>query len=789
MHLLPTRFLRFRPLLVRCHGVAGALVAMLGAAAQGEAKPDFERDVRPILARHCFDCHGPEKQKGKLRLDTLSRDLVADRRAAESWHEVQSVLQLGEMPPDDEPELPAEDRRTLLVWVKGSLEEAARLRKGNDGRVVLRRLNRIEYRNTMRDLLGIDVSYTTDFPPDAISEDGMTNNGSALQMTPIQLEYYLAAARKALDRVIVADSEPCVFTHRFDQSTEKKWVKGIKGANLVGGKQEFVVRMKKDYPDDGAFRLRLRVRGVVGNEDAPIPHLRLMVGYRPDTLQMRRVLAECDLPGGEWRELEFVGHLANFPLPVRGQGKFPGLVVSVAADPGQVEVDWLEFHGPLFETWPPATHKRVLFESDLRDHDELAYVREVVERFLPRAWRRPVTRDEVERLVDFFETRRAQSPSFEEAVRETLVLALVSPSFLFLLEPDSREARPLDAYELAARLSYFLWSSMPDEQLTAVAASGALLDDDPLRGQVQRMIADPRAEELVGQFTSQWLDLEAAERIVIDEKFYRGFNPELVGDMKRETLAFFGEVLRNNLSARNFLDSNFAMLNDRLARHYGIEGVRSREFQRVPLTGEAGDRRGGLLTQAAILTGASTGRDSNVIKRAVFVRDRILGDPPDPPPPNVPELETADANFARLPIREQLALHLKDSACADCHRGIDGWGHALEEYDALGQWRREVLRMPRGRKKITLPVDARAKLPDGREVTGAAELKHYLLSHREEQFARALVERIATYGLGRTLGLEDDAALTSLTKEFLASDLRLRDHLESFVLSAMFRRK
>ncbi|MDB4526648.1 DUF1592 domain-containing protein [bacterium] len=765
------------------------MVVMFGAAIMAKAKPEFEQKVRPILVRHCFDCHGAEKQKGKLRLDTLSRDLLGDRRAAETWHDVRSALQLGEMPPDDEPELSAEDRRILLDWLKGLIEQANRARNGDGGRVVVRRLNRVEYQNTMRDLLGIDVSHTTDFPPDAVSEDGMTNNGSALQMTPIQLEYYLAAARKALDRVIVSGSEPRVFIHRFDQSTEKKWVNGIKGSNLVGGKEEFVVRMKKDYPDDGVFRVRLRVRGVVGKEDAPIPHMRLMVGYRPDTLQMRRVLSGRDLPDGEWREFEFFGHLANFPMPVRGQGKFPGLVVSVAADPGQVEVEWLEFHGPLFESWPPTTHKRILFESDLRDRDEMAYVREVVQRFLPRAWRRPVTQDEIGRLVGFFKTRRAESPSFEEAIRETLVLALVSPSFLFLLEPDSREVRPLDAYELAARLSYFLWSSMPDDDLTAVAANGALLDDETLRAQVRRMLVDPRASEFVVQFTNQWLDLEAAERVVIDKKFYREFDPEMVGDMKRETQEFFGEILRHNLSARNFLDSDFTMLNDRLARHYGIEGVRSREFQRVALRGEIGDRRGGLLTQAAILTGASSGQDSNVIKRAVFVRDRLLGDPPDPPPPNVPELETAKPDFARLPIRDQLAVHLKDELCADCHRGIDGWGHALEEYDAIGQWRSEVVRIPGGRKKISLPVDAQAKLPDGREVSGAAELKRYLLSHREEQFARALVERIATYGLGRTLGLEDEEILTSLTGEFIASELRLRDLVESFASSAMFRSK
>ncbi|MDC0316154.1 DUF1587 domain-containing protein, partial [Verrucomicrobia bacterium] len=251
---------------------------------QAEELPNFERDVKPILAKLCYSCHGAEKQKGKLRLDTLSTNLLEDAKSAKRWHEVRGVINLGEMPPENETKLTADERRVILGWLNPTIELAGKLRQSKGGRVVLRRLNHKEYQNTLSDLLGVNLDYTRDFPPDGMSPDGMLNNGSSLQMSDIQLEFYMASARAALDRIIVTKDEPEVFRHRFTKSTDGGFPDGVQGANDLGRHRQFIVRMKNDYPEQGAFRIRTAVRVELPKEKGPVPRLRVRVGYRPDTL-------------------------------------------------------------------------------------------------------------------------------------------------------------------------------------------------------------------------------------------------------------------------------------------------------------------------------------------------------------------------------------------------------------------------------------------------------------------------------------------------------------------------
>ena len=771
---------------------------------------DMPKDVRAVLATHCFECHGPEQQKGKLRFDTLSADLVNDRAAAEVWRDVRAVINLGEMPPEEAKQLSSAERSVLLNWLNEAIEHAVKVRQSKGGRVVVRRLNKAEYQNTMRDLFDLDIEYGRDLPPDGISVDNMRNNGSTLRMSAIQMEYYLAAARDALDQVIVSTPAPKVFKHRFTK-THGKWAK-IKPENRLGRGRIFIGLMKNDYPEFGEFSVRVKARAELPEKRGPIPRMRVSVGYRPDTLADVETLAEIDISEEGTQDYEFRGRVENFPLPVRGQGKFPGLCVVVVnahdefgklhqlevkdakgrkrkefvddPDYPYLVIEEVEFAGPLYEAWPPHYHRQIIFDSPLRESDEKQYVQQVMGRFLPRAWRRTVTDAEVNRFVRFFSEFRQDAADFEEAIRETLAMALISPQFLYLLEPSGDSKRPLTNHELASRLSYFLWSTMPDAELLEMAATGQLTEPRVLRRQVDRMIDDARADQFIEHFTSQWLDIDAMDRLEIDQKFYPDFRQELKEDMRQETLKLFGEVLRQGLSARNFLKSSFVMINDDLARHYGIEGVIGGGFRRVKLTGEHQERRGGILSQASILLGRSTGQDANLIKRAVFIRDNLLHDPPPPPPPNVPELKTGDPNFAKLPIREQLAQHSEDPACADCHRGIDPWGHAMQEYDAVGRWRESIRTQGR-----SLPVDARGKLPDGQEVNGIAELKDYLLEHRENQFARALVAKLMTYSLGRTLEFSDENTIESLTREFVQDELRLRNLITAIVTSKAFRTK
>ena len=311
-------------------GLFTLLILLQLAAPLLASKANYITEIQPILQKRCYACHGPEKQKGKLRLDTISTDLINDRKAARHWQDVRSAINLGEMPPEEEAALSADERRTVLSWLNSEIKSAADSRKSKDGRVVVRRLNRTEYQNTMRDLLGLDISFVSDLPPDGASVDGMLNNGSALQMTGIQFEYYLKAARAALDHVITTTPAPKVFEYTFEKSTENKWLRKTKPSNRLGKEQEFIARIKNDYPETGEFRIRIRAKGEF-NEDtpSPLPRMRVMVGYRPDTEVYRKTLAEIDITEKGWHDYEFSGRMENFPLPVKGQGKYPGLVISV----------------------------------------------------------------------------------------------------------------------------------------------------------------------------------------------------------------------------------------------------------------------------------------------------------------------------------------------------------------------------------------------------------------------------------------------------------------------------
>ena len=361
----------------------------------------------------------------------------------------------------------------------------------------------------------------------------------------------------------------------------------------------------------------------------------------------------------------------------------------------------------------PASHRNLLFDSPLRESDESAYVSEVVQRFMLRAFRRPSTAAEVKRMVEFYESIRPEFPSFEEAIRETLAMVLISPDFLYLVEPAGEANRSINAWELASRLSYFLWATTPDDELLRLAESEELQKPAVLSAQVERMLKDTRSETFFKQFSNQWLNLNVIEQVAVDRDYYPKFDDSLKLDMRAETQQFFGELVKNNRNALNFLNSDFTMLNESLARHYGIADVYGREFRRVAVTED--QHRGGLLSQAGILLANSTGADSHAVRRAVWIRDRLLNDPPAPPPPDVPSLKEADKKFQKLSIREQLEIHRQTEACGSCHKNIDPWGIALENYDALGLWRDEV-RRKQGKKFETLPVVARDVLPDGTEL-------------------------------------------------------------------------
>jgi len=787
---------------VLCSGGFAAL-----EAADHAKLPDFQEDVLPILRSRCVRCHGPQKQESRIRLDNLSTDLINDRAAAANWHEVLHVLNAGEMPPEDEPALSAVERNTLTRWVSAAIKRAVDAQRSTGGRVVLRRLNRVEYRNTMTDLLGLKMNYTRDLPPDAVSADGFTNDGQSLQMSAIQLEYYLETARRALDRVIVGGPAPRVYDYEFKESNVRNWLGKPEFSNRLGRQQQFLAKMAKDYPEEGEFLVRVKLTAEL-KPNTGYPLLEVSVGYRPDTKILFREFDLVEISSPEQQTFEFRGRLEDFPLPVRGQGKFPGLVVRVrnAYDDGsqlpkgkkdkkrgtihpdephlpKLLIQAVEFHGPVYDQWPPALHRRILFDSPLRKTDETAYVAQVLERFMTRAYRRPVEGHEVDKLIDFYKSIRNEFPTFVEAVRETLAMVLIRPEFLYHIEPAGDRKRPIDNWELASRLSYFLWSTMPDQRLMDLAAKGKLHDPKVLAAEVGRMLDDPRSMRFIEQFTEQWLQLNVVESVAVSRDYYPKFDDRLKQDMRGETQQFFAELVRHNLNALNLLSSDFTMLNEPLAKHYGIDGVYGRKFRRVSLKPE--QHRGGLLGQASVLLSNSTGSDSHAVRRAVWIRDRLLNDPPASPPPDVPSLEEADPKFHKLSIREQLEIHRGTEACASCHRGIDPWGIALENFDAVGLWRNEIRRKV-GKRFETLPVAAKDVLPGGLVLNGVDSLKEHLVTERKSDFARSLVTRLLTYAVGRRLELSDQEAVEDLTKELANDGYRLRGLIQRVATSKPF---
>jgi mono/diheme cytochrome c family protein len=901
---------------------------------------EYATEIQPILATHCFGCHGQDEQNAMLRLDTLDSNFRG--ASAETWHDVLNQLNLGEMPPDDQPVLSSAARQKLTGWIRSNLDRVAIERKGTRNQTVLRRLTRYEYDNTMRDLLGLDLDFARDLPPEPSSSDGFKNNGASLGISSLQVEYYLEAARYALDKAIVEGPAPKVYRHRFEKTSSGKTPNDpLIGSRMVP-KGRFLAKVL-EYPREGEFVIRARVSASVP-EGMGFPRMRVALGLKSDTESPARVVGEADVsnPESEPALYEFRGRIEEFPLPGHNP-KFPGITITVTnvyedglpspksrkykaipltaqqkkdvsqavADhspklplsteeirgkkewtqtvaaitklqrqleeirrippdhPNQTDLAYrlydidqamvneprrlqtlakmlgedgdefweryrtinaahfaerdqildrfhgipkinrqtkqfvedepeqpqrstlvlesLDFEGPLYATWPPAHHTRLLPPSDAPERER---AEQAISSLMTRAYRRPISSEDVLPVLSIYDEIRPTSPSFEEAMRETLAMVLISPEFLYLVVPNDDTSRPLTEHELASRLSYFLWSTMPDEPLRALADAGQLKDKELLEKQVRRMIDDPRSKAFVEHFTHQWLDLSGLDRVAINPNDYPDFDERLKPMMKQETHAFFAEILRNDRTALNLIDSEFLMLNEPLAKHYGIANSdgspKGGEFEWVQLQPE--DPRGGLLTQASFLMINSTGEDSHPIRRAVWVLDRLLGDPPAPPPPDVPELNSEQPDFASLSLKQQLELHRTKSACRDCHRGIDPWGIPFEGFDAVGL-KRSFINRRIDRKTTQVPIDDEAVLPRGTKIDGVEDFKRYLLENETDRFSRSLVTKLMAYSLGRSLVLEDRLTIESLVKTFQAQDYRLSDLIVAIVQSEAFQTK
>jgi mono/diheme cytochrome c family protein len=607
---------------------------------EAKAEISFSKQVAPLLTKYCTTCHGGSKPKAGMALDKL----LTDPKPLENrdlWDRVFQYVRGREMPPEGRPKPSQEERDVITGWIDAEFAKQDCLKNKDPGRVTLRRLNRAEYNNTIRDLVGVNFRPADDFPLDDVGY-GFDNIGDVLAMPPILFDKYMNAAEKIAEAAFK------------DPACKKR---------ILGGK---------------------------------------MVG---DSLrESQRQLAE---------------------------------------------------------------------RVDHKPGDNAEKVREALAHFATRAYRRPATKDEVARLMRFVQTAERAGDGAERGLQLAVQAVLVSPHFLFKVEidpdPKNPAPHPITEFELATRLSYFLWSTMPDQELFDIARQGQLRKN--LDAQVRRMLKDPKAVALVDNFAGQWLQIRSVETATPDAGTFPTFDDALRRAMLKETDFFFLAIMQEDRSILDFLDADFTFVNERLAKHYGLSGVKGDEFRRVSLKGTG---RGGILTHASILTVTSNPTRTSPVKRGKYILENILGTPPPPPPPDVPELSEQKELTGSL--RQKMEQHRRDPNCATCHQRMDPLGFGFENFDGIGAWRT---------RDGEFTIDPAGELPDGRKFNGPAELRAILKS-RDEEFRRCLIDRLLTYGLGRGLEAYDKCAVDDIAKKVAQNDNRFSSLVIEIVKSDPF---
>jgi hypothetical protein len=796
-----------------------------------QSAKQFSGSVKPLLAKYCFTCHGPKKQESEFRIDELDPNLVEGQHGGK-WREVLDALNRGDMPPEEALQPSATEREQIIDWMSSELNRAAELRRSTGGHVVMRRLTRYEYNNTMRDLLGIEMDYASELPPDSRGIDGYKNNGQFLGMSELQLEEYYKAAKRGLAAAIVQGEQPKRIHQKITEGA-----KGVRndsfflapfdkeiGGTVIGAgtkdqkskkggakKNTMILLCLDKLPLTGNFRVRIAASSTPGDSSSSPPRMMVTIGHKTGALvEPKKTLAQVDVDAelGAPLVYEFVGRLEEFPLHIgKTIKKFPGLRIQITDmhasvkrpagkekdEPqpqlGQPElvVYSIEFETPVDQAWPPNTHAQIL-PSREEGISEQVYLESVLHNFITRAYRRPAQKEEVDWAIRYYNKLRPETETFEDAVQEVLTLVLMSPKFLYLPEFQTKKASekkiPLDEYELASRLSYFLWGTMPDQQLQDLSQQGKLSHNSTLAKQTERMMTDEKSWQFVESFAGQWLDLDGVDAVAVNPEYFPKFDNSLKEDMKQESLHFFAEVLHKKMSCLNFIDSDFTMLNDRLAEFYGMDKPKSGHFQKVTLPPNS--VRGGVLTQASFLLGNSTGAEGHPIYRAKWFLDRVMGEPPGDPPADVPELDEESPNLKDLSLTQKLELHRKLASCKRCHKNLDPWGIPFEGFNGIGQFTNVNLK--KGEKKERAVEDT-STLPDGTEVKGSKELVAYLLKNQKDKFAQAFCKHVLTFALSRSLEWTDQPLVDQLAADFQANGYKMDRLISKIVQSDAFKTK
>jgi hypothetical protein len=815
-------------------------LALPARRAQSFEQPDpFEKSVQPFLAKNCYVCHNPETRSGNLNLKayTTAESIRADRVTLEKMLQ---KLSAGKMPPPGMPRPDPTELNTVLHWIAGEVggsdkpsESTAgrgdRPSESNPGRVTARRLNRTEYNNTVRDLLGVDFHPADDFPQDD-SGYGFDNIGDVLSLSPVLMEKYLSAAEKIAHTAVFGPEvlQPTLTRLHPQQGKIAPSPKPLFDYDETGLCLPNALHVTQRFPVDGEYVIRAILGGGRPAGSDPL-HVGLWIDgkqvqvlefdaqgiatfneFRQELGGLTREFRAKISAGDHWIAVSLVRLYEGLPSSYGGPNPAkrpmpppPKFHAPPRLPPEKIEqlrkefekqiaevvpandarVSTIEIGGPYAQVKGPSADsiKDLYSCGHLDGHHHGGCVRKIVTDLARRAYRRPVTPREVDQLAGLVSAARKQGDSFEEGLCVAIEAMLVSPHFLFRVEPDPPGAgaatHPISQHELATRLSYFLWSSMPVGELLSAADQGDLSRPAVLEAQVRRMLQDPKARALPENFGGQWLELRKLESARPDRGRFPEFDEYLRMSMRKETELFFQNIIHEDGSILDFIDGDYSFLNERLARFYQIPNagsvVKGPEFRRVQLPPDI--QRGGVMTQASILTVSSYATRTSPVLRGKWILEKVLNSPPPPPPPDVPNLDEAKIGSSSS-LREQLEQHRKNATCASCHARMDPLGFGLENFNAIGAWRTQDGKFQ---------IDASATLPDGRTFRGPQELKAIVKSD-PDAFAECLTQKLLTYALGRGLEPYDKPTVAKIVKDVAADHYRFSALVLAIVKSPPF---
>lgn len=741
------------------------------------AKSVYDETVVPFMAEYCYDCHGEDKQKADLNLETFSGEVLLYKQP-KLWQRVIEVIETREMPPEKKPQPSTEHRFELARFLRTQLKALDCNEVINPGRVTIRRLNKIEYNNTIQDLFKIDLSPADDFPNDEVGY-GFDNIADVLSIPPILMEKYLDASELIAQTALLPETPEWPLRERHQAEEFVSRTEDVRPARdrYLGLYREGSAYMEIEAEKDAKYTLKWKAHGDQAGPEAP----KLSVKVSGNEEVIFDVPQHSEAPGIFSMDVELKKGNTRITVAYLNNFNDSNFRIPELSGDRNLYVDYVDVIGPLDTPAPdlPESHTSIIPQKPSPGQEQQA-ARSILKTFVAKAFRRPATNNEITRLTGLVNLVIEDGGTFEQGIQLAVQAITSSPKFLFrweldtgLMTEEELAIRNINNYEIASRLSYFLWNSMPDQELFDLAEKGQLIDAGVLNSQIERMLADPKAKRFIRNFAGQWLQIRNLDSHSPDPNLFPEFDEKLRLAMKKETELLFEAILEEDLPLTTLLDADFTYVNEALAAHYGLPSPKSDKFVKVSLP--ANNPRGGVLTHASILTITSNPTRTSPVIRGKWILEQILGTPPPPPPPNVPEIEESKEAAENASFRERLELHRDKPDCAGCHAKMDPIGFAFENFDAVGKWRTH---------DGTFKIDPSGKLPDGRSFDGPTALKRHLLSG--DTFVKSLSEKMLTYALGRGLDYYDQCAIEKIVNRVKNTDYKFSSMIKGIIFSDPF---